>query len=118
MAIHLPAEEYIHKFNSNGKKVTYCTMRHIVLHTIGLDGERHHRPYHRHGKCFYRPWRNYFNTYLGDKTWEALEREGYAAHGEVYKHQDLPDSTDYYLTRKGLNWLGKELGMTIYDEED
>lgn len=24
----------------------------------------------------------------------------------------------YYMTRKGLDWLGKELNMYIYDESD
>lgn len=34
--MELPKEEYIH-VEENGRKVTYCTMRQKVLHTIGLN---------------------------------------------------------------------------------
>ena len=27
-------------------------------------------------------------------------------------------TTAFWLTRAGLDWLGQELGITIYDEED
>ncbi len=83
----------------------------LSAHAIGLDNKQ---PYKRHGKLFYRPYRNYFSTYVGcptDKPWEGLVSAGYAdslTHGE---------NVTYCLTREGLDWLGEELNMTIYDEE-
>lgn len=86
----------------------------LAAHAIGLD---HKRPYMRHGKTFYRPYRNYFTTpdNAHDYTvWMGLCENGYARrwHG---------GSRGYYtfnLTRAGLDWLGETLGITIYDEED
>ncbi len=84
----------------------------LAAHAIGLDNKR---PYKRHGKLFYRPYRNYYYTYVGcpvDKPWEDMVLTGCAEARTQGKH------VTYFLTRMGLDWLGKELGMTIYDEED
>lgn len=85
----------------------------IAAHAIGLD---HKRPYIRHGKTFYRPYRNYFATHdrAHDYTvWKGLCENGYA--------KICPSGTrgrfTFWLTRAGLDWLGKTLGITIYDEE-
>lgn len=85
----------------------------LVTHAIGLDNKR---PYQRHGKFFYRPYRNYFSTHekcLDFPDWMELCNKGYAMHR-------ISDQGNYifWLTRKGLDWLGEELGITIYDEED
>lgn len=86
----------------------------LAAHAIGLN---HKRPYIRHGKTFYRPYRNYFTTH--DKThdytvWKGLCENGYA--------KSCPSGTrgsyTFWLTRAGLDWLGETLGITIYDEED
>lgn len=113
MEIALPKELYIHKTLPDGRSVTYCTLRQEVLHCIGLvdSGSNRHRPYHRHGKAFYRPWRNYFSFSAPASQWEMLCEAGYAAHGTISDRGVL-----YWLTRKGLDWLGKQLNMTIYEE--
>ncbi len=96
-------------------------MRQIVMHTIGMNDScsQRHKPYHRHGRLFYKPWRNCFNTYLDSKPWLELCLRGYAEHGQVFVADgDRPPLTNYRLTRKGLDWLGRELGMTIYNESN
>lgn len=85
--------------------------RHIELakHAIGLD---YKKPYTRHGKKFYKPFRNYYGTYTNDPLWKDLADEGYADH-------DKPDEKGrlmYWLTEKGREWLGNELGIKIYEE--
>lgn len=79
-------------------------------HAIGLD---YHKPYKRHGKKFYRPYRNYYDTGECDySVWELMCNVGFAKHGEEkYRHW-------YFLTRYGLDWLELELGVKIYDEEN
>ena len=83
-------------------------------HAIGL-GTR--KPYTRHGRKFYRPYRNYFATNPDDPTWIEMERLGYAEHGAVRDRGDY-QATSFWLTRAGLDWLGEQLGMTIYGGED
>ena len=82
-----------------------------MAHGIGLE---HEPPYMRHGKRFYRPYRNYFSTVLPDEVWAAIEYNGWAAHGRVQEH-DGRQSCVYWLTSKGLDHLGKVLGITIHD---
>lgn len=105
--IELPKEEYI-QVEENGRTVTYTTLRQKVMHVIGLD---YKNPYTRHGKKFYRPWRN---TWGGkDKQLDELVEAGLM---EV-----MPDTEGercwYRFNRAGLDWLGEQLGMKIYDEE-
>ena len=113
--LQLPAELYTHETAPDGRQITYCTMRQQVLHCIGMidSGSSRHQPYRRHGRTFYRPWRNHFSTPKPDTTWDELCAYGYAAHGEISSQGVM-----YWMTRKGLNWLGAQLGMTIHDEED
>lgn len=61
----------------------------LASHCIGL-GRR--KPYRRHGRTFYRPYRNRFACAQQDDDWECM-------------------------VSAGLDWLGGQLGMTIYDEE-
>lgn len=84
-----------------------------LRHMIGLDGFKH-KPYTRHGRKFYKPYRNYWagtNKYL-DYFSGAL--------GIVEKQE--PKITDgmpyYYLTKYGLHWLGRMIGVTIHPERD
>lgn len=76
----------------------------ICKHMVGLDYER---PYHRHGKAFYRAYRNYYgdvpegNRFL-DKLPECL----------FTVHRDERGAT-YHLTKTGLEWLGRQLHITI-----
>lgn len=76
----------------------------ICRHMIGLD---YKRPYHRHGKAFYRAYRNYYtDTAAGnrilDKLPEAILR--------TYKDGRY---SEYHLTKTGFAWLGRQLKITI-----
>ena len=58
--IHLPPTDYIHN-DIEGKHVVYTTLRQIAKHMVGLDLCCHNgRLYTRHGKKYYRPYRNFF----------------------------------------------------------
>lgn len=64
-------------FNQQPKEVQ------LAAHAIGLDNKR---PYQRHGKFFYRPYRNRFATH--DKApdyraWQGMVANGYAG---TYAH--------------------------------
>lgn len=85
---------------------------HIELakHAIGLDRKK---PYTRHEKKFYRPYRNFFATGKKYEDWETMVSAGYAERGEKNQHGGYT----FYLTRAGLDWLGEQLGVHIYDEE-
>lgn len=84
----------------------------LASHAIGLD---HRKPYKRHGRLFYRPYRNYYDASPKDcERWEMLVDVGYAEAGR----KDRSGGRIYWLTREGLDWLGKELGIHIWDEED
>lgn len=76
----------------------------ICKHMVGLD---YKHPYHRHGKAFYRAYRNYYGDVpegngLLDKLPEYL----------FTVHRDDRGAT-YYLTKTGLEWLGRQLHITI-----
>jgi hypothetical protein len=76
-----------------------------AAHAVGLDCQA---PYTRHGKEYYKPYRNLFGAPAhGSAIWDEFERDGKA----------IRDSDGiYHLTRAGLDWLGETLGITIYDE--
>ena len=76
-------------------------------HAIGLDNKK---PYHRHGKAFYRPYRNYFCTDKNDDVWTVLTLAGYAGCDST---ADDAEIVNYYLTPEGLEWLGSKLGVVI-----
>ena len=80
-------------------------------HMIGLDGIKH-EPYKRNGKLFFRPWRNFWSG----KN-EALEYMSHDVIGLTRKYMD--GKTPYYvLTRAGLDWLGRQLHIKIYDKRE
>ena len=80
-------------------------------HMIGLDGIRH-KPYIRHGKKYFRPWRNYWCGREPGLEWMSADAIGLAE-----KWQDGKYSY-YRLTREGLDWLGRQIGIVIHDERD
>ena len=81
----------------------------LCKHMVGLDS---HNPYHRHGKAFYRPYRNYFAANIpGNRLLNKLP--GYI----ITKSQSEKD-TWHKLTLEGLKWLGRQLNMTIMEERD
>nr|DAY12599.1 MAG TPA: hypothetical protein [Caudoviricetes sp.] len=77
----------------------------ICKHTIGLD---YHKPYHRHGKAFYKPYRNFFCTTEDDVMWNKLCSVGIAKRSEKRN-----GCVDFYLTQVGIKWLGRQLKITI-----
>lgn len=81
----------------------------LASHCIGLD---RHKPYRRHGKKYYRPYRNFFACAWPDDDWELM-----VAAGRAWRRDGICNVI-YGLTRDGLDWLGRELNMTIYDMED
>lgn len=107
-ALILPQEEYVH-INKDGQQITVCTMRQKALHTIGLNSAHiGRRLYTRHGKKYYKPFRNYFCG--NDKDLDALVEAGFMDCSEE------PDK-DYWFNRTGLDWLGNQLGIYIYNED-
>lgn len=83
----------------------------LAKQCIGLD---RNKPYTRHGKRFYKPAQNQFHSSATNEDWRILELAGYAKHWMVRRD----GFTDFQLTRAGLDWLGKSLGIHIYDEEE
>ncbi len=76
----------------------------LCKHTIGLDRSK---PYHRHGKAFYKPYRNYFAASSnGEKLLDRLS-------GLVVERRETERSVLYCLTPDGLKWLERQLNITI-----
>ncbi len=92
--------------------LTEAELKHatdLCKHIIGLD---YRNPYHRHGNVYYKPYRNYYAEGLdGNKYLDKLPSSFFSKRrGEYYLF--------YSLTREGLDWLGRQLNITIWDEED
>lgn len=78
--------------------VDYCK------HMVGLDYER---PYQRHGKLFYKPYRNHWEAPAnGNKILDKLPR--FLVTREADEMGVL-----YALTVDGLKWLSRQLKITI-----
>ena len=83
----------------------------LAMHAVGLDRKK---PYKRHGKYFYKPYRNHYAASPDDCImWDEMVDKGWAKAGR----EDCIGGRLYWLTRKGLDWLGKKLEIKIYDEE-
>lgn len=89
----------------SNRELLYMT---YAKHAIGLD---YKNSYHRHGKAFYRPYRNYFCTNIDNEIWKAFEDAGYAIHDD----EEHDDCVTFHLTRAGLDWLGDRLKISIFD---
>ena len=77
-------------------------------HMIGLD---YKKPYHRHGKAFYKPYRNYYaDTVSGNRLLDKLPEY-------IIRKERGRVGVTYVLTRVGLEWLGRQLNITIKDKE-
>ena len=90
------------------KAIEYCK------HMIGLDGFRH-KPYTRHGKKFYKPYRNHWAGANAELDYLSSDVLGLMVKQEPERAGGMPF---YYLTRRGLEWLGRQIHVTIHDEED
>ena len=76
----------------------------ICKHMIGLD---YKRPYHRHGKAFYKPYRNYYcDIATGNSFLDRLPKD-------IVNMKRDEKFTWYWLTDYGLKWLGRQLQITI-----
>lgn len=81
----------------------------ICQHMVGLD---YKRPYHRHGKAFYRAYRNYYyDLPEGNRLLDKMPKELFRVHRNEH-------STTYYLTQTGLDWLGHQLHVKLYGGAD
>ena len=81
--------------------------RELVRHALGMDNSR---CYVRHGKRFYRPYRNYFFTSedtVDFPYWERLVTAGLA------KKKVGSRGITYSVTRSGMDWLGQHDGVHI-----
>lgn len=116
--VELPKEEYQH-YEKGGRMITVCTMRQKALHVIGLNQIRNKRRlYTRYGKKYYKPYRNYFDAPKGgDRDLEKLSEAGYMNRTITHEGTDR-ESVWYSFNRKGLDWLGEQIGVHIYDEDD
>jgi hypothetical protein len=84
----------------------------IASHAVGLD---YKKPYKRNGKLFYRPYRNYYDAGIEDcEIWDLMVDVGYAKRSR----KDRYGGRMYWLTSKGLAWLGEKLKIEIYDEQN
>lgn len=80
----------------------------ICKHMVGLD---HKRPYHRYGKAFYKPYRNYFAAMkFGNRLLDKLPEF-------VIKRTDVNPLIWYELTDEGLGWLGRQLKIVIRSDD-
>ena len=76
----------------------------ICEHMVGLD---YKSPYHRHGTAFYKAYRNYYaDVPKGNEVLDKLPKELPTV------HQNGRGMT-YHLTQAGLEWLGRQLHITI-----
>lgn len=82
----------------------------LAKHCIGLDRKK---PYIRHRKKFYRPYRNFFATNESHVDWDIMVQSGHAK-----REKNQHDGYIYYMTREGMEWLSNELGITIYDNSE
>ena len=112
--IELPKENYTTK-EINGIPYHVCTLRQMVLHTIGLD---YKRPYIRHGRKFYKPYRNYFTTKGKSVAFCPLVEAGYMTERAMPRTPDGTEGHIYRLTCTGLDWLGEQIGVVIHNEDD
>ena len=80
------------------------------MHMIGMDSK--HKPYTRHGKKFYKPWRNYFTGHNEAFEWMVSDVIGLC---RKIESEFLIGGVAYAFTREGLDWLGRQLNVTIHD---
>lgn len=82
--------------------IEYCK------HMVGLD---YKNPYHRHGKAFYKPYRNYYEAPLnGVLSLDKLPNY-------IITKEQGEISVWYTLTEQGLAWLGRQLKIKIKECE-
>ena len=79
----------------------------LMEHCIGYDPER---VYCRHGKKYYKPWRNHFCAGGSDlEVWDGLKKQGFAESGTVKK-------VNFWLNNAGLSTLSAVERVYIYND--
>ena len=91
----------------------------VMQHALGMTGScsQKHRPYHRHGKLFYRPWRNNFATTRAAadyKAWKKLHFCKLATCNSkddtpYWEEQDMQEMLYYTVSPTGMKWLQEQL---------
>lgn len=84
-----------------------------MMHMVGMYPEGCRHAYKRHGKIFYKPYRNYwagFNKYLDYFIKLDITRR--------IEPKITGDMPYYILTDEGRRFLGRHLNVTIYPKED
>lgn len=105
--ITLPESDYL-TIEKDGRTYSCCTLRQKVKHTIGLDYATWRTLYERSGKTYFKPTRNYFNG--KDEELEKLVDAGYMSSRRCGAAKE---STTYFFTNEGLDWLEEQLHITI-----
>lgn len=85
----------------------------IATHMISLN---YKLPYIRHGRRYYKPYRNCFCSALSGPDYETLrkmEKKGYVVSGKPCER-----SIYFWMTREGLDWLGEKIRIQIHDPRD
>lgn len=84
----------------------------LAAHMVGMAGLFHKDPYIKNGKVYFRADVNYIIVGPSTDAYGVLDEmvtQGYATvSGCGWKYA-------FSLTRKGLDWLGEQLNMKIYD---
>lgn len=76
----------------------------ICKHMVGLDNSR---PYHRHGKAYYKAYRNYYTDLpSGNRILDMLPEM-------IIQATKNDRGSEYHLTDAGFGWLGRQLHITI-----
>ena len=92
--IILPESDYL-TIGKDGNTYYCCTLRQKVRHTIGLDDATFRTLYERNGK---------------DEELEKLVDAGYM---QSRRCGCKKESTTYFFTNEGLDWLEEQLHITI-----
>ena len=93
--------DFEHHGISMEKTIEHCK------HMLGMDNRK---TYKRHGREYYRPYRNYW---CGEEP--ALE--WFSKMGLAEKEQEEGKLPYYYLTRQGMDWLERRISVVIREEE-
>lgn len=84
-----------------------------MLHALGADNRK---TYIRHGKEYFKPYRNYFTALEnGDKALDTAHEAGYVTR-ETRKGYRDEISVLYQVTQSGWEHLEKVTGCHIYGE--
>lgn len=101
--------DFEHHGWSEDKVLKWCK------HIVGLDWAK---PYTRHGKKFYKAYRNYWSDEQEIEEFEYLVKSGlmkkHIGDGKNYGHHIY---ITYSLTERGLEWLSRMLHIKITRRE-